>query len=256
MQTGRFFALCSVLAALLVAGNVSAIELRTSGRDSSPFFSLKNGVPSGICADVYAALERIDPELKVRGLEKELSLSLNEKALETGSNDINCGMGKSPKRNEFLRYVELVATTSMVVAVRADDPIKSIHDLDELVKLSKESPVIVRRATVFADRLKELGVAVDDSRADNADNLRKLIAGRGRYYYNIDYLLAEQLREPEFAKKVRLLPTRYETQQMYIVVSKKLDVQVDAKISAAFATLRKSGELETIFKKYGLTPSH
>lgn len=249
----HLLAIVALFVATLSPSMVNAIELRSSGRDSSPFFILNGGTAAGICPDIYTALERIDPDLQIRGADRKLSLSLNEKSLETGSNDINCGMGKSSRRDAFLRYIELVATTSMVIAVRDDDPIKAINDLNELAKLSKGSPVIVRRATVFADRLKEHGVSTDDSSSDSTDNLRKLIAGRGRFLYNIDYLLAEQVRDPQVAGKIRILPTKFESQEMYVVVSKKLDVTVDAKISAAYASLRKSGELEAIFKKYGLT---
>lgn len=234
--------------------HATAIELPTSGRDSAPFFSLKAGKASGVCPEIYDALERVNPEIRIRGAEKLLSLSINERALETGANAINCGMGKSPHRDPFVRYVELVTTTTMQVAVRRDDPIQTIRDLDELAQLSQKDPVIVRRATVFADRLKARGVVTDDSSADNAANLNKLLAGRGRFYYNIDYLFAAQMREGAMAEKVRILPTAMEKQSVYLVVSSKVDPSVDAKISAAFATLRKRGEIDAIFKRYGLSP--
>jgi polar amino acid transport system substrate-binding protein len=242
------YALCGIFS------HATAVELPTSGRDSAPFFILKDGKASGVCPDIYDALERVNPEIRIRGAEKLLSLSLNEHALESGSSAINCGLGKSPHREPFVRYVELVATTTMQVAVRRDDAIQTIRDLDELAQLSKKDPVIVRRATVFADRLKERGVVIDDSSADNAANLNKLLAGRGRFYYNIDYLLAAQMRESAMAGKVRVLPTAMEKQSVYLVVSSKVDPSVDAMISEAYATLRKRGDIDAIFKRYGLSP--
>lgn len=142
----------------------------------------------------------------------------------------------------------------MVVAVRADDPIDNLRDLEHLKLLSKDDPVIVRRGTVFADRLKQLGVVVDDSSGDNADNLRKLVFKRGRFYYNIDYLMATQLRDPMFDQKVRVLPRAFEPQPMYLAVSKRVDPAVDGRIVAAFKVLRTRGELAEIFKKYGMSP--
>jgi glutamate/aspartate transport system substrate-binding protein len=240
------------LAVMGIQSLAMATELPTSGRDSAPFFILEEGKASGVCPEIYAALERVDPDLQIRGAEKMLSLAINERSLETGTNVVNCGMGKSPRRNRFVRYIELVTTTSMVVAVKSDDSIQTIRDVDELVQLSRQDPVIVRRATVFADRLKERGVVVDDLSADNLANLRKLIAGRGRFYYNIDYLLMAQMRDPAIAGKIRILPTAFEQQALYLVVSAKAKPSLDSKISAAFMTLRKRGELDVIFKRYGL----
>ena len=242
--------------ALLLVFPAQAGELATSGRDSDPFFRFKGGVVSGICPDIYAALERVDPSIQIRGADKLLSLSLNERALETGSEAINCGFGQSPHRDPFVRYTQLVTTRRMVLAVRADDPLDTVHDLQQLKLLSKDSPVLVRRGTVFADRLKQLGVVVDDSSADNDDNLRKLVFKRGRFYYNIDYLMTAQLKAPMFAQKIRVLPTALEPQPMYLVVSRKVDPAVDAQIVAAFKVLRNSGELSAIINKYGLTVDH
>lgn len=240
--------------ALLSSSPAKAFELRTSSRDSAPFFIVKDGKASGICPDIYAALERIAPDLRIRGSEKVLSLSLNERALESGTEALNCGLGQSARRDNFLRYTQQIKTSHMVVAVRADDPIDNLRDLEHLKLLSKDDPVIVRRGTVFADRLKQLGVVVDDSSGDNADNLRKLVFKRGRFYYNIDYLMATQLRDPMFDQKIRVLPHAFEPQPMYLAVSKKVDPAVDARIVAAFKVLRTRGELAEIFKKYGMSP--
>ena len=231
----------------------NAAELKTSGRDSAPFFEIKKGVASGVCPDIYAALERIDPTLRIRGAGRVLSLSLNERALQTGAETINCAFGKSPQRDAFLRYVQLINTAQMVIAVRAEDPIQNLQDLEQLKELSKGDPVIVRRGTVFAERLKQRDVVVDDSSGDNFDNLRKLVFNRGRFYYNIDYLMAAQLKTSPWAQKIRVLPTTFERQPLYLVVSRKVDPAVDARIVAAFKVLEKNGELNAIFGKYGLT---
>ena len=61
------------------------------------------------------------------------------------------------------------------------------------------------------------------------------------------------MREGDMAKNVRILPTAMEKQSVYLVVSSKVDPGVDAKISAAYATLRKRGEIDAIFKRYGLS---
>ena len=240
-------------ALVLLAGfPARATELPTSGRDSAPFFIVKDGVASGVCPDIYAALERVDPSLRIRGAARLLSLSLNERALESGAEAVNCGLGQSPQRDAFVRYTQLIKTTSMVVAVRTDDPIDAVRDLEQLKLLSQADPVIVRRGTVFAERLKNMGVVVDDDSADNATNLRKLTFKRGRFYYNIDYLMAEQLRNPQVASKIRVLPTAFEPQPVFLVVSRKIDPAVDAKITSAYKVLRKNGELAAIFAKYGM----
>ncbi|QDL52953.1 substrate-binding periplasmic protein [Rhodoferax aquaticus] len=243
---------CALLQVVLFGFASQATELSTSARDSEPFFVVKDGVASGVCPDLYAALERVDPSLQIRGANKVLSLSLNEQALALGTDAINCGFGQSPHRDGIVRYAQKITTSHMVVAVRADDPIEQLRDLQQLKTLSLEHPVIVRRGTVFADRLKQLGVVVDDSSTDNAANLRKLVFKRGRFYYNIDYLMAAQMRDPMVSEKLRVLPTSLEPQPLFIVVSKKLDPGVDARITAAFKVLKANGELSAIFKKYGI----
>jgi polar amino acid transport system substrate-binding protein len=242
----------ALIQAVLFGFTSQATELSTSARDSAPFFVVKDGVASGVCPDLYAALERIDPSLQIRGADKVLSLSLNERALALGTDAINCGFGQSPHRDGIVRYTQKITTSHMVVAVRADDPIVKLRDLQHLKTLSRDHPVIVRRGTVFADRLKELGVVVDDSSSDNAANMRKLMFKRGRFYYNIDYLMSAQMRDPMFGEKLRVLPVVFESQPLYLVVSKSVAPDVDARIVAAFKVLQTNGDLFAIFKRYGI----
>lgn len=229
------------------------LELRTASRDSEPMYIVRDGSVSGVCPDIYAALERIDKDLKIRGVERLLSLPLAERGLADGSLDINCSFGKSPQRDTYMRFLEEMARTSMVVAVRADDPILDIKDMHELVRLSKQgNPIIVRRGTAFVERLEKLGAVVDKQSTDNKVNMTKLLNRRGRFYYNIDYLMDAQSKEPAAIGKVRILPTAFEPQVTYIAVSKKLDAKVDKRIHAAMAELRKTGELQRILLKYGI----
>jgi polar amino acid transport system substrate-binding protein len=230
------------------------LELRTVGRDSEPMFILRGGQASGVCPDIYAALERVDKDLKIRGAERLLSLPLAERGLEDGSLDINCSFGKSPQRDTYLRYVDELVSTSMVIAVRADDPIVDIKNMQELVRLSQQgNPIIVRRGTAFVERLQKLGAVIDYQSTDNKVNITKLINRRGRFYYNIDYLMAVQVKEEPGLGKMRILPTAFEPQVTYIVVSKKLPLSVDKRIQAAMAELRKTGELQQILTRYGLS---
>lgn len=229
------------------------LELRTASRDSEPMYIVRDGGVSGVCPEIYAALERIDKDLKIRGVERLLSLPLAERGLADGSLDINCSFGRSPQRDTYMRFLEEMARTSMVIAVRVDDPIVNIKDLQELVKLSKQgNPIIVRRGTAFVERLEKLGAVVDHQSTDNKVNMTKLLNHRGRFYYNIDYLMAAQAREPAAIGKIRILPTAFEPQVTYIAVSKKLDPSADKRIRAAMAELRKSGELQRILQKYGV----
>lgn len=230
------------------------LELRTVGRDSEPMFMARGGKASGVCPDIYAALERVDKDLKIRGVERLLSLPLAERGLADGSLDINCSFGKSPQRDTYLRYVDELMRTSMVIAVRADDPIADIKDMQELVSLSKEgNPIIVRRGTAFVERLQKLGAVIDYQSTDNKVNIAKLINRRGRFYYNVDYLMAVQAKEAPAVGRIRILPTAFEPQVTYIVVSNRLPPSVDKRIQAAMAELRKTGELQQILTHHGLS---
>ena len=126
-----------------------------------------------------------------------------------------------------------------------------------MVQLSQRGDrIIVRRSSVFAERLEQLGAKIDNQSTDNRVKMTKLINRRGGFYYNIDYLLATQAKEESGLGKIRILPNSFETQSAYIVVSNNLPASVDKRIRAAMAELRQTGELRQILAKYGSAPAN
>jgi glutamate/aspartate transport system substrate-binding protein len=114
----------------------------------------------------------------------KFSLSGIETGLETGSLDAACGLVSSPRRLAIGQPVgKPIYLVRHYLAVRRNDPVRNdpvtIESTDDLVRLG--DLVTTQRASVFTERLREAGVRIDDATDDNRVNLRKILAGHGRF---------------------------------------------------------------------------
>lgn len=248
--------LIACLAALLLLPSLLAapLTLRTYGRDSPPFYALNppDRQPTGACPELFAALSEANPQLQFSGLETPMSLSLIEKGLQQHSIDVVCSLGRTPAREKLADFLQLIWQSHHKVMVRKDDAV-SVASLSELASLSQSAPVIARHSSVYADRLKQAGVRVDDSSSDPGTLVRKLLAGRGRFYYADEHQLALILREPELQGKLRIEPAPLYAEKLYLAVSKNTGPAERQALQAAFESVRASGRLQAILQKYQLS---
>jgi len=206
----------------------------------------------GICPDIMAAIERIEPRLRFAGHQRSRSLSGIEAGLETGTLDAACGLVTSPRRAAIGRAVgKPIFQVRHLLAVRRNDPVEvaSMSDLANLGEL-----VTTQRASVFSDHLREAGVPIDDATDDNRVNLRKMLAGHGRFAYVNDLTLRYLIRREGLQDRVRILPVVLADEPTWFWVSRKADPALAPLLGVALERLKASGELDRIYAHWADLP--
>ncbi|WP_028453903.1 substrate-binding periplasmic protein [Chitinilyticum litopenaei] len=249
MRCASFVLLCLALTSVAHAENWT---LRTAARDTPPYYSLDaQHQAHGACPELLSALERKLPGLNVIGKERPLSLALHDVELQQGSLDILCGVGATDARRAAADLLHPLWESRHRLLVRKDDP-GNVSSLEELRTAASASPVLARRMSTFADKLKSQGIAVDDNSNENEVMLRKLLAQRGRYLYGDELLLQALIRQDGLDRRLRMLPTVFHRQALYFLAAKRLDASKRQQLQTALQTMEQDGTLPAIRKKYGL----
>jgi glutamate/aspartate transport system substrate-binding protein len=240
-----------VCALLMCAGSASATALaaRIMAQESiPPKWIFDDGATRGVCPDILAAIERLEPRIKFVGFERGRSLPMIESALESGTISAACAMMDTPRRQTFAirSQVPLYQIRMRLAAVASDT--QAVKNLDDLVRLK---PLInTARGSAFIVGLKQRGIAVDDSTGDNVVNLRKIIAGHGRYTYMSELSLLHLIRTERLEGKIRILPAVFSEDPMYFWVSRKADPALAPLVDQALRHLKASGELARIYERW------
>jgi glutamate/aspartate transport system substrate-binding protein len=207
---------------------------------------------TGICPDIMAAVERIEPRLHFTGYRRSRSLPGIEAGLESGSLDAACALLASPRHRAIaLQAGKSVYLTRHLLVARAGDP-AMVRDLQDLVRMG--ALVTSQRGSAFTDQMKAAGVHVDDATDDNGVNLRKMLAGHGRFAYVNELTLQHYLRSEGLGARVRVLPVALAAQPAYFWVSRKADPALAGLLGAALDRLKADGELDRIFARWSVTP--
>jgi glutamate/aspartate transport system substrate-binding protein len=246
---------CALLAfALAAAPAARALDVRVASQEAlEPKWLRAGGRVTGICPDIMAAIEKIEPRLHFTGYHRNSrSLSGIETGLETGSLDAACGLVSSPRRLGIGQPVgKPIYQVRHYLVVRRNDPviIDSEEDLARLGDL-----VTTQRSSVFTERLQAAGVRVDDATDDNRVNLRKILAGHGRFAYINDLTVRYLIHKDGLEDRVRVLPVVLGDEPMYFWVSRKADRALAPLLGAALDKLKASGELERIHARWADLP--
>lgn len=205
----------------------------------------------GICPDIINALERVEPRLRFWGYARGRSLPTIEAGLGSGEVDAACGLVASPQRRRVARTVgKPLFPIRHRLAGRADDP-AVVDSIDDLVRLG--ALVNTGRGSPFGQQLARAGVPVDDSTGDNQVNLRKILAGHGRFTYMNELTLMRYIHANGWQDKIRVLPVLKE-EPAYFWVSRKADPEAVSLIDGALARIRASGELDRIYARWSRLP--
>lgn len=239
-------------ALLLLAGSAAGaapMTVRVLAQESiPPKWVMEGGVAQGLCPDLLAAIERIDPRIQFVGYDRGRSLPVIEDALESGKAGVACGLLDSARRRSVaLRsLVPLYEVRHRLAAVASD--LQVVNNLDELVRLK---PLInTARGSASIVELKARGIAVDDSTGDNIVNLRKTVHGHGRYTYMNELSLVYLIRTEHLEDKVRMLPAVFNAEPVYFWTSRKADPAIAPLLDQALARLKASGELARIYERW------
>ena len=196
-------------ALFVIAGGASGntMKIRVLAQESiPPKWILGGDAPRGLCPDLFAAIERVDPRLHFTGYDRGRSLPVIEDALDSGRVDAACALLDSPRRRSVAirSSVPVYQVRPPLAAVASDTQV--VNNLDDLVRLH---PLInTARGSGFILELKSRGIQVDDSTGDNIVNLRKILHGHGRYTYMNELSLAYLIRTEHLQDKVRMLAGR------------------------------------------------
>ena len=240
-------------ALFLLAGGAAAAQMpmtvRVLAQESiPPKWVMDDGVPQGLCPDLLAAIERIEPRIRFAGFDRARSLPVIENALETGKADTACALLDSARRRSVaLRSpVALYEVRHRLAAVASD--LQVVNNFDDLVRLK---PLInTARGSAYILQLKARGIAVDDSTGDNVVNLRKIVHGHGRYTYMNELSLVRLIRTEHMEDKVRMLPAVFNAEPVYFWISRKADPALAPMLDQALARLKANGELARIYDRW------
>jgi polar amino acid transport system substrate-binding protein len=224
--------LLPLVLAMAACAGAWGMEVRVAAQEAlAPKWILLPDRVTGICPDIMAAVEKLEPRLRFTGYRRSRSLPGIEAGLESGSLDAACALIASPRRRAIaLQAGKPVYVTRHLLVARTGDQavIRDVHDLARTGAL-----VTSHRGSVFTEQLKAAGVRVDDATDDNGVNLHKMLAGHGRFAYINELTLRHYLRREQLDAKVRVLP----------VV-----------LGAALDKLKANGELERIYARWAGTP--
>lgn len=236
-----------------VPAQSSAVEARIAGQEAqSPKWVYLGERVVGICPDILAAVQRIEPRLRFTGYRQSRSLPGIEAGLENGSLELACALMPTPRREAVaVRVGPVLYVAQHRLAARSNDPaeVASIGDLARMKAL-----VVGQRGGVFTAKLKAAGVLIDDATDDNAVNLRKVLAGHGRFVEMNDLTLRHYLRSGDLERRMRILPVVMGDEPAYFWVSRKADPAIGRLLGAALDKLKASGELDRIYAQRAANP--
>lgn len=249
IRFGKF--VCGLFLVTLTLSSAHAIEIRTAAQDSQPKFIKEGDAITGLCIDIFKALERTDHDLKFSALTGFIPLPRTEASLLDGTLDAVCGLAATKDRKEKFDVIDIpVYTTHLVLAARKDETAE-VKSFDDIRKLGPDAVVLTVTQTMQANlAAAQPGLKVDSAAKDTSQNLQKLVAGRGRFILHNDFALVDEIKRDNMSDKVKLLPAQLSTEGRYFVVSKKAPAGLKDKLAAALDKLSKSGELNKIFQPY------
>lgn len=226
-----------------------AITLTVQAQESLPPKWIDRGDHSeGMCPDILQAIEKAEPRLHFTGQHEFRSLPVIEQGLEAGSVTCACALLDTARRRAIANIVgKPLYMVRHRVAAAASDHVK-VDSLDELVKLK---PLInTSRGAGYSDQLRALGLKVDDSSSDNMVNLKKIIAGHGRFFYMNELSLNWILREKGMRDQIRIVPGVLKEEPVFFWVSKKAPPATAQLLDLTLLKLRANGELNRIYERW------
>jgi polar amino acid transport system substrate-binding protein len=128
-----WFPVCALAAAAAAA---APLTLRVHGQESvPPKWVVGRPAMTGICPDILAAIERIEPRLRFSRDVETRSVPFLEQGLANGTIDAACALLDSERRREFAQVVgpPLYVVRHRLAARRGDAA--TVSSMAELVKL-------------------------------------------------------------------------------------------------------------------------
>lgn len=227
----------------------AVVNLPVLAQESLPPKWINRGDHSdGVCPDILRAIEKVEPRVHFTGQHEFRSIPVIEQGMESGNVACACALLDTARRREIATIVgKPLYMVRHRVAAAAGDRVR-VDSLDELVKLK---PLVnTSRGAGYSDQLRALGLKVDDSTSDNVVNLKKIIAGHGRFFYMNELSLNWIVRENGLGEQVRVVPGVLKEEPIYFWVSKKVPAATVRMLDQALLKLKTNGELNRIYERW------
>lgn len=228
-------------------------ELRIAAQEETAPKYIKSdaGAGVGMCVDLVQALERTDPELRFVGGERWMHLVRVLTELSAGQLDAGCGLARTREREKRMTFLKPALTSlDFVLVARAGDNV-DVNNWDDVRKLGRHGVVLGNRGLFASGFLAAVdGIHYDTGSATSAQNLHKLVRGRGRFFFQRKQGLNEMLREAGVFERVRVLPAVMGSTRLYFTLGKHVDVKATERVQRALIRLQTTGELERIRKRW------
>jgi glutamate/aspartate transport system substrate-binding protein len=230
--------------------------LRTASQAQLPLkFDRANPQRPGICIEIIHALSRVDTGLRFEGLARELPLKRVVQELANDELDLFFSLIPTEDRKRQVDFLDgpPLYESRHQLAVRADDPV-DVRNIDDLRALGPMGLVLTTHGTAYSEFLQQFdGIALYPQALSNEQNLRMLLAGRGRFFYHAGSTLRHHIDRLGLQNQVRILPAVFKVDEQRVGCSRRLPLAVRQRVSVALQRLWISGELLRLRQKYGVT---
>jgi len=248
--------LISVLLTLMQPAHAIAVIHTAAQEASEPkYVAIVNpqGKPAigGMCVDIMRAIEKADRELQFTGDQVWQPRARIDAGLKAGNIDVICGVQRIARNTAQYQFAATpLFSVNYLLAVRADDAI-AVEDWEDIRKLGNEGIILTLRGFGIVDILTQMGgLKIDDTATSSISNLKKLLAGRGRFYCHRSPGIGLAIRQAGLEDKIRLLSKPQLTEKFYMGMAKNMQPELVKKIGAALVLLEKNGDLKRIFERY------
>lgn len=225
--------------------------LRTAAQDSKPKYFKREGQDyiTGICVDILRAIESVDKELAFVGDQEFMPFKRIEFELEKGNLDCFAGFIKNLDREKKFTYVYIpIYMTPNILVSRASDEIE-INNLEEIKDL-EDNLIIMSTGVAQGKALKAEGYNIDDRGRNMNANIKKLLAGRGRFIYQSEVEILSAAKEEKAYEFIKTQPIETIKNGRYIAFSKDVPSDIIKRVEEALKKLKKEGILDEIYRKY------
>lgn len=247
-------------ALLLAATTHAAVQVRVAVQeDAAPKYvadALFPGVGAqGICPDLLRAIEKQLPGVRFVFEARAQPLRRIENRMENGELDANCLVDTGARRAKFQVISTPLFAFDYHLIARAGDPVR-IDGWDDVRRLGPEGKILILSGTGVTERLSKVGgLTIEESGKSATLNLRKLVMGRGRFFYYRTHDWNSQIRAAMVSGQVRVLPLRMETVQFHLMFGAHLQGDLLPRVERALQELEADGTLARIRKQWQLRPS-
>jgi glutamate/aspartate transport system substrate-binding protein len=241
---------------MLAVAKGDSIVLRTSGQEANLVkFDPKNASAPGLSAEVITAISRVDPNVSFVGQEVMRPTRRIELELNAGELDVFFGLVRNDLRESQLMVIKnppLYVQFTQVAA--AADDLVDIQSFEDIRKLGAQGVIGVPQGSAFVEFLRSQGgLLVDDSAVSVSLTLKKLLAGRVRFVYFGGAVLKKQIEDDGLTKQIKILPRRFRTEDVCVMLSKSVDPKFVVRIQRNLNLLQRKGELDQLRQKYGVS---